>query len=64
MTVFRVTPTTLRVLGRFLAYAKLKRGIWFLRNDQIAGWAVEHRSITSVYERGTPVISGLPGSPS
>jgi peptidoglycan/xylan/chitin deacetylase (PgdA/CDA1 family) len=51
-----------RVLDRFLAYAKSKPGVWFARKDEIAQWALEHRAITSVYDRGAPTVSGLPGS--
>jgi hypothetical protein len=36
--------------------------VWFARKDEIAKWAVEHRSITPVYDRGAPTVSGLPGS--
>jgi hypothetical protein len=46
-----------RVLDRFLAYAKSKPGVWFARK-----WALEHRAITPVYDRGAPTVSGLPGS--
>jgi hypothetical protein len=45
-----------------LAYAKSKPGVWFARKDEIAKWAVEHRSITPIYDRGAPTVSGLPGS--
>jgi peptidoglycan/xylan/chitin deacetylase (PgdA/CDA1 family) len=41
-----------RVLDRFLAYAKSKTGVWFARKDEIARWALEHRSITPVYDPG------------
>ncbi|MGH6616462.1 polysaccharide deacetylase family protein [Sphingomonas sp.] len=51
-----------RVLDRFLAYAKSKPGVWFARKDEIAKWALEHRAITPVYDRGAPTVSGLPGS--
>jgi hypothetical protein len=51
-----------RVLDRFLAYAKSKPGVWFARKDEIAKWAIEHRSITPVYNRGAPTVTGLPGS--
>jgi peptidoglycan/xylan/chitin deacetylase (PgdA/CDA1 family) len=51
-----------RVLDRFLAYAKSKPGVWFARKDEIAKWAVEHRAIMPVYNRGAPTASGLPGS--
>jgi len=50
------------VLDRFLAYARSKPGVWFARKDQIAAWALEHRAITPVFERGAPNVSGLPGS--
>jgi hypothetical protein len=48
-----------RVLDRFLACAKSKPSVWFARKDEIAKWAVEHRSITSIYDRGAPTVSGL-----
>ncbi|WP_201723807.1 polysaccharide deacetylase family protein [Bradyrhizobium sacchari] len=51
-----------RVLDRFLAYAKSKPGVWFARKDEIARWALQHRSITPVYDRAAPTIGGLPGS--
>jgi hypothetical protein len=51
-----------RVLDRFLAYAKSKPGVWFARKDEVAKWALEHRAITPVYDRGAPTVSGLPGS--
>jgi len=51
-----------RVLDRFLAYARSKPGVWFARKDEIAAWALEHRSITPVYDRGAPTVTGLPGS--
>jgi len=50
------------VLDRFLTYAKNKPGIWSDRNNEIAGWALEHRSIALVGEPGTPMITGLPRS--
>ncbi len=51
-----------RVLDRFIAYAKSKPGVWFARKDEIAQWALEHRAITPTYDRGAPTASGLPGS--
>jgi hypothetical protein len=51
-----------RVLDRFLAYAKSKPGVWFARKDEIAKWALERRSLTPAYDRGPPTVSGLPGS--
>lgn len=53
-----------RVLDRFLSYAKSKPGVWFARKDEIAKWAIEQRAITPVYDRGAPTVTGLPGSAS
>ena len=51
-----------RVLDRFLAYAKSKPGVWFARKDEIAAWALQHRERTPVLDRGPAGQSGLPGS--
>jgi peptidoglycan/xylan/chitin deacetylase (PgdA/CDA1 family) len=51
-----------RALDRFLTYAKSKSGVWFARKDEIAAWALSHRAITPVYDRGAPPVTGLPGS--
>ena len=51
-----------RVLDRFLNYARSKPGLWFARKDEIAAFALEHRAITPLYDRGAPTVSGLPGS--
>ena len=51
-----------RVLDRFLTYARSKPGVWFARKDEIAAWALEHREITPIYDRGAPSVTGLPGS--
>jgi hypothetical protein len=51
-----------RVLDRLLVYAKSKPGGWFARKDEIAKWALEHRSITPIYDPGAPTVSGLLGS--
>ena len=51
-----------RVLDRFLTYARSKPGVWFARKDEIAAWALEHREITPIYDRGAPTVTGLPGS--
>jgi peptidoglycan/xylan/chitin deacetylase (PgdA/CDA1 family) len=51
-----------RVLDRFLAYAKSKSGVWFARKDEIAQWALANRAATPVRVRGAPTVSGLPGS--
>jgi peptidoglycan/xylan/chitin deacetylase (PgdA/CDA1 family) len=50
-----------RVLDRFLAYAKSKPGVWFARKDEIARWALANRSGTPVIARGSPELTGLPG---
>lgn len=52
-----------RVLDRFLAYARSKPGVWFARKDEIVDWALRARAGTPVYDRGSPTVSGLPGSP-
>jgi peptidoglycan/xylan/chitin deacetylase (PgdA/CDA1 family) len=50
-----------RVLDRFLSYAKSKGGVWFARKDEIARYALAHRDTTPVIERGSPEVTGLPG---
>jgi hypothetical protein len=32
------------------------------RKDEIAAWALEHREITPIYDRGAPTVTGVPGS--
>jgi peptidoglycan/xylan/chitin deacetylase (PgdA/CDA1 family) len=51
-----------RVLDRFLNYAKSKAGVWFARKDEIAAYALKNRANTPVYDRGPPTVTGLPGS--
>jgi peptidoglycan/xylan/chitin deacetylase (PgdA/CDA1 family) len=51
-----------RVLDRFLAYAKSKPRVWFARKDEIAAWALQRREHTPVLDRGPAGQSGLPGS--
>jgi peptidoglycan/xylan/chitin deacetylase (PgdA/CDA1 family) len=51
-----------RVLDRFLTYAKSKAGVWFARKDEIAAYALKNRANTPVYDRGPPTVTGLPGS--
>ena len=51
-----------RVLDRFLSYAKSKPGVWFARKDEIAAHALKDRKNTPAYERGPPTVTGLPGS--
>ncbi|HWT97413.1 MAG TPA: polysaccharide deacetylase family protein [Terriglobales bacterium] len=50
-----------RVLDRFLSYAKSKGDVWFARKDEIARYALSHRSQTPVINRGSPLVTGLPG---
>jgi len=50
-----------RVLDRFLAYAKSKPGVWFARKDEIARFALANRSTTPIVNRGAPTDTGLPG---
>lgn len=54
-------PGRVRSLDRFLAYARGKPGVWFARKDEIARWALEHRTLTPIERRGPPQVSGLPG---
>src|SRR5229473_109705 len=52
-----------RVIDRFLTYAKSKPDVWFARKDEIARWTLSNRSATPVVKRGPPAVTGLPGSP-
>jgi peptidoglycan/xylan/chitin deacetylase (PgdA/CDA1 family) len=51
-----------RVLDRFLTYARSRPGVWFARKDEIARWALKARSDTPIVERAAPALTGLPGS--
>jgi peptidoglycan/xylan/chitin deacetylase (PgdA/CDA1 family) len=50
-----------RVLDRFLEYARSKPDVWFARKDDIARWVLANRAVTPVVTRGSPMVSGLPG---
>jgi peptidoglycan/xylan/chitin deacetylase (PgdA/CDA1 family) len=50
-----------RVLDRFLTYAKGKEDVWFARKDEIARYALANRAATPVIDRGSPNVTGLPG---
>lgn len=50
-----------RVLDRFLTYARSKPGVWFARKDEIAKFALQTRGLTPVFERGPATETGLPG---
>ena len=51
----------IRMLDRFLTYAKSHDGVWFARKDEIAKWVLKNRQDTPVLERGPANVSGLPG---
>ncbi len=50
-----------RVLDRFLTYARSKPGVWFARKDAIAKYALETKRLTPVFRRGPATETGLPG---
>jgi peptidoglycan/xylan/chitin deacetylase (PgdA/CDA1 family) len=50
-----------RVLDRFLSYARSKPGVWFARKDAIADWAMKTRGTTPVLDRGPVSKTGLSG---
>jgi peptidoglycan/xylan/chitin deacetylase (PgdA/CDA1 family) len=50
-----------RVLDRFLTYAKSKGAVWFARKDEIARYVLANRAGTPVIDRGLPSATGLPG---
>jgi peptidoglycan/xylan/chitin deacetylase (PgdA/CDA1 family) len=54
-------PGRVRVLDRFLTYAKAKPGVWFARKDEIARYALANRAATPVVTRASPTVTGLPG---
>lgn len=51
-----------RVLDRFLAYAKSHKDVWFARKDEIARYALETPDITPKVTREVAEISGLAGT--
>jgi peptidoglycan/xylan/chitin deacetylase (PgdA/CDA1 family) len=50
-----------RVLDRFLAYARSKPDVWFARKDEIARFALEHRADTPVLDGSLTGDSRVPG---
>jgi peptidoglycan/xylan/chitin deacetylase (PgdA/CDA1 family) len=50
----------IRVLDRFLTYAKSHDGVWFPRKDEIARWALSQRQFTPIVQRGLPAETGMP----
>jgi peptidoglycan/xylan/chitin deacetylase (PgdA/CDA1 family) len=52
----------IRVLDRFLAYAKSKPDVWFARKDAIARYALETPGLTPAVARASVAQSGLPAS--
>jgi peptidoglycan/xylan/chitin deacetylase (PgdA/CDA1 family) len=53
-----------RVLDRFLTWARELPGVWWARRDEIADWALATPEITPTVERAPVEISGLPGQSS
>jgi peptidoglycan/xylan/chitin deacetylase (PgdA/CDA1 family) len=51
----------IRMLDRFLTYAKSHDGVWFARKDEIARWALDHRQDTPILNNRPNSIEGLPG---
>jgi peptidoglycan/xylan/chitin deacetylase (PgdA/CDA1 family) len=51
-----------RVLDRFLAWARERSDVWWARRDEIADWALATPDITPVIERAPVEQSGLPGT--
>lgn len=52
----------IRMLDRFLTYAKSHDGVWFARKDEIAKWVLENRQDTPVMQRGPASVTGLPSA--
>ncbi|QNI31658.1 polysaccharide deacetylase family protein [Alloacidobacterium dinghuense] len=52
----------IRMLDRFLTYAKSRDGVWFARKDEIAKWVLENRQDTPVMQRGPASVTGLPSA--
>jgi peptidoglycan/xylan/chitin deacetylase (PgdA/CDA1 family) len=50
-----------RVLDRFLTWARQRRGVWWTRRDQIADWALATPDVTARVDRPPAEQSGLPG---
>jgi peptidoglycan/xylan/chitin deacetylase (PgdA/CDA1 family) len=50
----------IRMLDRFLTYAKSHDDVWFARKDEIAKWVLENRQDTPVIQRGPASVTGLP----
>ena len=51
----------IRMLDRFLTYAKSHDGVWFARKDEIARWALAHREDTPILMDRPNSIEGLQG---
>jgi peptidoglycan/xylan/chitin deacetylase (PgdA/CDA1 family) len=49
-----------RVLDRFLSYARRFDDVWFARRDEIARWALDTPDVTPVVSRSPAVEGGLP----
>jgi peptidoglycan/xylan/chitin deacetylase (PgdA/CDA1 family) len=53
-------PSRVRVLDRFLTYARQYDGVWFARRDEIARWALETPDVTPAIRRAPAGEGGLP----
>jgi peptidoglycan/xylan/chitin deacetylase (PgdA/CDA1 family) len=51
-----------RVLDRFLTWARRRPDVWWARRDEIADWALTTRDITPTIKRAPVEQSGLPGA--
>ena len=51
----------IRMLDRFLTYAKSHDDVWFARKDEIAKWVLANRNDTPILPRGPASVTGLPG---
>lgn len=54
-------PSRVRVLDRFLTWARQQPDVWWARRDEIADWALQTPGVTPMLNRGTPEEGGLPG---
>jgi len=51
-----------RVLDRFLIWARRRTDVWWARRDEIADWALRTREVTPTIDRLPVEESGLPGT--
>jgi predicted ester cyclase len=53
-----------RVLDRFLTWARERPDVWWARRDEIADWALATPELMPTVERATAEVRGLPGDSS